>query len=182
MADVVLTCLTCGKEFKRSRGEYNRRVRLNKLNFYCSQSCCAKTTKNIERLKLNKPNYPIWKHSNNQRDQYSKFRPIIKCALQRKKKEFDLTLEYLAELWESQNGICPFTGFSLELRTHTECNNIKLNIRTASLDRIDNSKGYVKGNVRFVSVMFNFARNAFSDNEVIEFAKAITQTNEKKNF
>ena len=52
-------------------------------------------------------------------------------------------------------------------------NDSQLNIKSASLDRIDNSKGYVQGNVRFVSVMFNFARNKFSDEEVIEFAQAV---------
>ena len=41
-----------------------------------------------------------------------------------------------------------------------------------TLDRIDNDKGYVKGNVRFVSVIFNFARNNFSDQDVLNFCQA----------
>lgn len=43
----------------------------------------------------------------------------------------------------------------------------------ASLDRIDNSKGYLKGNVRFVSMMANLARSTFSDNELIRFCKSV---------
>ena len=83
-------------------------------------------------------------------------------------------MESLKEIWDSQQGICPLTGWKLELPTQSK--QYRLHIKTASLDRIDNSKGYILGNVRFVSVMFNFARNNFSDEDVIEFAQAVTRT------
>jgi len=38
-----------------------------------------------------------------------------------------------------------------------------------SLDRIDNTKGYVEGNVRFVVSMANMCRNKFDDEDVISF-------------
>ena len=43
----------------------------------------------------------------------------------------------------------------------------------ASLDRIDNSKGYVKGNVRFVALIYNYARNGFDDEAVLAFCNAV---------
>lgn len=172
MSKITVTCDTCNKEFEKARNEYNRRIRLGKDKFYCSLSCSGKSPENVKHIVSNRSGYSVWLDKCNRKDEYSKFRPFLKLCRQRKK-DFDLTLEYLKELWESQNGICPFTGFELEARTYDGKSDNPLNIKSASLDRIDNSKGYVKGNVRFVSVMFNFARNKFSDEEVIEFAQAV---------
>lgn len=175
MSKITLSCDTCNKEFEKSRNEYNRRIRLGKDKFYCSLSCSGKNPENVKHIVATKSGYPVWEHNPKKHDEYSKFRPILRVCRQRNK-DFDLTLNYLKELWESQNGICPFTGFELEARTYDGKSDNPLNIRSASLDRIDNSKGYVKGNVRFVSVMYNFARNKFSDENVIEFAQAVTRT------
>lgn len=174
MATVTLACATCNKEFIKTIGEYNRRIKLGKDKFYCSLSCASKTFNNIKHLKKIKSDYPIWKHADNKKDKYSKFKSLLRCARQRNK-QFNLTLEYLEEVWQLQNGKCPFTGFDLELRNYDKNDN-KLNIKSASLDRIDNSKGYIIGNIRFVSVMFNYARNKFTDQEVLDFAQAIIRT------
>lgn len=40
-----------------------------------------------------------------------------------------------------------------------------------SLDRIDTNKGYEMGNIRVVWLVENYARNSFSDEQVIEFCK-----------
>lgn len=175
MSKITLTCDVCNKEFEKERNEYNRRIRLGKDKFYCSMSCCGSRPENVKRIVANRSDYPVWEHNPYRKEEYSKFRPFLKLCRQRNK-DLDLTLEYLKELWESQDGVCPFTGFELETRAYDGKSDNSLNIKSASLDRIDNSKGYVKGNVRFVSVMYNFARNKFSDEDVIEFAQAVTRT------
>lgn len=43
----------------------------------------------------------------------------------------------------------------------------------ASLDRIDSSKGYVKGNVQFVCLSMNYAKNGFSDQQIKDFVDSI---------
>ena len=175
MSKITLTCDTCNKEFEKEKKEYNRKIRLGKNKFYCGLSCAGKDPNNVKHIVANRSGYPVWEHAPKKtHDEYSKFRPILKLCRQRNR-DFDLTLEYLKELWESQNGICPFTGFELEARTYDEKSDNPLSIKSASLDRIDNSQGYVKGNVRFVSVMFNFARNKFSDEDVVEFAQAVVK-------
>jgi hypothetical protein len=45
--------------------------------------------------------------------------------------------------------------------------------KRASLDRIDNSKPYVQGNVRFISLMANYAKNDMTDAELVGFCKAV---------
>jgi hypothetical protein len=42
----------------------------------------------------------------------------------------------------------------------------------ASLDRIDSSKGYIKGNIQFVSVIANYAKNEMTHDEMLYFCKA----------
>jgi hypothetical protein len=42
-----------------------------------------------------------------------------------------------------------------------------------SLDRIDSTKGYLKGNVRFVTAMANICKGAFPDEDVVAFCKAV---------
>ena len=184
MSKITLTCHTCNKEFEKERGEYNRRIRLGKDKFYCGLSCAAKSPDNVKHIVDVRSGFPVWELdiSRKKHDQYSMFRPTLKTLRQRikaKPKDFDLTVEHLKEIWDEQKGKCPFTGFDLELRTYASRRNFRdktLHIKSASLDRIDNSKGYVQGNVRWVSVMFNYARNTFSDEDVIEFAQAVTRT------
>ena len=75
----------------------------------------------------------------------------------------NLDFEFLEELWKEQNGVCPITGISMDLGTG------KINYRRASIDRIDSSKGYEKGNVRWVCYWANLAKHMMSDRELIEF-------------
>ena len=96
---------------------------------------------------------------------------VIKNS-KKKNQKYDLDIEYLRQVWAEQNGVCPFTKQKLQLRTHNYAN-ISNRVYQASLDRIDSTKGYVKGNVRFVSLMFNYAKNIFSDEDVIEFCEHV---------
>jgi len=93
----------------------------------------------------------------------------------RARHKFHLDLEYLKELWESQGGICPLTGWEIELPINTTGFRIKRDPHNASLDRIDNDKDYVKGNVRYIALIANLARNSWDDKAVIEFARSVVQ-------
>jgi hypothetical protein len=171
MKTVTVKCNLCGKSFEKPKGEYTRKVKL-KTDFYCSRSCSSKNPKQIERINSYTQNF--WTKDNtfcrNRLDEFSPFRDTFR-RLKYRNKEIGITLQDLKDLWESQNGTCPMTGWKLELPTQSK--NYRLTIKTASLDRIDSSKGYVVGNIRFVSVIHNFAKNVFSDDDVIEFAKAV---------
>lgn len=46
-------------------------------------------------------------------------------------------------------------------------------IKRASLDRKDPARGYVPDNVQFVCLIANYAKNAFSDEELVLFCKAV---------
>ena len=80
-------------------------------------------------------------------------------------------------IWEKQNGICPFTGWKLILPYDVMGWRGKRNSKRASVDRIDCSKGYTKDNIRYVSFMANIARCDFSDEDLVEFCKAVSDKN-----
>lgn len=165
-------CSACGKTICKRKAEINRQIRNGRTKFYCNISCAGKDSCKHLKQYHGKFNHNLV--ADNALDEYSDFRWYIKRAKQRTKKANNLTCEYLKHLWEKQKGICPITGKHLRLRTHS---NKADGPYDASLDRIDNTKGYVRGNVRFVALIFNYARNTFSDNEVIDFCKAVIEHN-----
>jgi NRPS condensation-like uncharacterized protein len=95
----------------------------------------------------------------------------------RKIHDLDFEIDYLKEIWDSQQGICPLTGYSLVVKKYKDQSK-QILPEHASVDRIKNDKGYVKGNIRFISVMANLAlNNKFDDGQLIEFAKRIVEHN-----
>lgn len=66
---------------------------------------------------------------------------------EKRKKEYNIDLDYLLELWEKCNGIC----FRFKKKMTTLDNDLWL----VSIDRIDSKKGYMKGNVQLVSSLYN---------------------------
>jgi hypothetical protein len=79
----------------------------------------------------------------------------------KKNLEFDLTPDFVFEMYNNQNGLCSLTG--LKLDTQLKLNNVNYNPYAPSLDRIDANKGYTKENVRVVSVIANLSLNGFGD-------------------
>ncbi len=86
----------------------------------------------------------------------------------------EIDLEYIRNLWESQKGICPYTGWSLILGRQPTGTTTPPN--RASIDRIDPKLGYIQGNVEWVSLMWNYAKHQWAAEQVIAFAESITKS------
>jgi hypothetical protein len=79
----------------------------------------------------------------------------------------DITADYLIELLEHQQSRCAYTGLPMYLPTSTKsCEDKRL---CASLDRIDSTLPYTKGNVQWVVVPINLMKNTMSDQDTREF-------------
>lgn len=93
--------------------------------------------------------------------------------------EFNISIEYAWNLYLLQNKKCALTG--LDLVFEPNCvHNKNVNFRkkrTASLDRIDSSKGYIEGNVQWVHKDVNLMKNYFNQDYFIKICKLICKKN-----
>lgn len=79
-----------------------------------------------------------------------------------------ITLKYLIDLWNEQNGVCAITNKPMSFK--------KNNLYTVSIDRIDSNIGYFEGNIQLVCKAINLAKGQHTNNEIIEFWADTTQT------
>lgn len=101
-----------------------------------------------------------------------KFFTRIQNNARKRNIEYSLTKEYICDLYKQQNGKCSLSG--VELRV---CSSLSKGVFTASLDRIDSSRGYVKGNVQFVHARINVMKMELPQDEFIEWAKLVAKHN-----
>lgn len=186
MNTIELKCERCGNTFKRNIKEYKRNKERNQ-RICCSRSCTA-FLRNAsmtdeywkEQYEKQKNTFDIKSQSGNRLDEYSPFRLYLRkgrASIKKHKDEIDIDEKYLKELWEKQNGICPYTGIKMVLmKTSSQQHRIR-SLKKASIDRIDSSKGYLKGNVEFVCYAINNAKNNFSKKEMKNFISEIKNTN-----
>ena len=86
----------------------------------------------------------------------------------RKPKELTLTIQQAWDLFLQQDRKCALSGILLTFPKVS-----KDKSWTASLDRIDSSKGYVLGNVQWVHKDINIMKNKFDNQYFIEICKQI---------
>lgn len=159
-----IECFTCGTKCLKPDSEILRNLRLNRKMF-CSRSCSVSYgSKFRDRSKGNY--YDISKHSRDKIDEYTPFRYMLRSCKKRFK-ECTLTLEDIKSKWEEQKGICPYTGFKMELRTYAKQTNNKL--MQASVDRIDSNKGYIINNIEIICLCINYLKSDFTKEQVTEF-------------
>ena len=75
--------------------------------------------------------------------------------------EFNVSMEYLWDLFLSQNKKCAITGDDLNFKSKV------------SLDRINSDKGYIEGNVQWTTIQANLSKHIMSSQELLEFANKI---------
>ena len=96
---------------------------------------------------------------------------LIRNAAKRKI-DFNLTIEYAWDLFLKQEKKCVLSEEPLCFKRGIKENNL-----SASLDRIDSSKGYIKGNVQWVGKEINYMKRDLSENEFMYICKVITENN-----
>jgi len=177
----------CQKEFLRDNKEINRSKKMNRQQ-YCSRTCYGNVEgklalNNIDPKIVEQNRQNIKNYVRRGPDKYSPFRYFMRLFKNKNRsskwRKGDISLEDLKNIWDNQNGICPFTGLKLFLPYDVTGWKGKKDSRKASIDRIDCSKGYIKTNIRYVSFMANIARNNYSDEELIEFCKAVAMNKSK---
>lgn len=101
----------------------------------------------------------------------------IKCHAHERGIIFNITVEYAVSIFSIQGGFCALSGLPIHFPTRFKV----LSSGTASLDRIDNKKGYEVGNVRWVHKHINLMRSNHSDEAFIDLCKHVVIHNKKTN-
>lgn len=79
---------------------------------------------------------------------------------------FDISLEDIWFMYTAQEGRCALSGLPIGW---SEIGSI----HTASIDRIDSSKGYIKDNVQLLHKDVNFMKQQYSQEYFIEICKSV---------
>ena len=89
-----------------------------------------------------------------------------------KDKNFEFNIE---ETDINMPAMCPILDIPI-LKVYTEGKKSGPTPNSASLDRIDNNKGYVKGNVQVISHLANTMKASATEEQLIKFAQWILKT------
>lgn len=81
-------------------------------------------------------------------------------------------MEHIWSLYEKQDRKCILSGQNILFSGYTDKE------QTASIDRIDSSKGYIEGNVQLVHKDINIIKWDFTNEEFIRICRLVSLYNE----
>lgn len=89
-----------------------------------------------------------------------------------RKLEFNINIEYVWNIFCQQKGKCAISGLPIKFKTHARDDAKNL---TASLDRIDSSKGYIIGNVQWIYKDIQKMKWNFNEKYFFDICKIVTE-------
>ena len=154
-------------------------VRISKLKNGTTKSCGCFKNKNILPIKTGNEHRGWRGHKNMSKSFHSR----IKRNANQRNIEFDISVEYLYNLFIDQSGKCSYTGENIFLPINTkQLKGGDDNERIASLDRIDNNKGYIEGNLQWVCKKVNYMKFTMTEDYFFYWVKKIYEHSNLKNF
>lgn len=90
----------------------------------------------------------------------------------KKKLDFNIDVEYLIKKLIETNYTCPYLGVKFEKKNSDY---------VLSIDRIDPTKGYVKGNIEITSRLANTMKNKATNSQLIKFAENTLKIKKENN-
>ena len=75
--------------------------------------------------------------------------------------EFSITIDYIWDIYIAQDKVCALSGVPIDFKG------------TASLDRIDNSRGYVRENIQIVHKDVNYMKYTYSQDYFIKMCNLV---------
>lgn len=146
----LVKCNNCGKEFLKAKWTFGK--------YRCQ---CYKTVNGAY-------NYEGYK------DISSAYYRTCKAGAKKRNLCFDISKKDIWEQWKLQEGKCALSGLKLKI----ERNYKKLyKTMTASLDRIDSSKGYTKNNIQWIHKDINKMKSNFDEKYFVKICKLISKNN-----
>jgi len=142
-----------GEEMNEEQKEIDTQISNNNFSYW-EQIRKKRPTSGGTQIKtpIKSPEYIIWYRAKENAKQHGK--------------DFNLTVEDILIPEE-----CPYLGVKLE--TNFNKYNYTHSHNYYSIDRIDSSKGYVKGNIQIISRLANTMKNNATSEQLVTFAKNI---------
>jgi len=97
----------------------------------------------------------------------------LKWAAKNRKIDFTVSIDDLEQLYVSQDGKCALSGLSIKVSEYKD------EETTASVDRIDSSRGYNADNIQFVHKSINYMKQSLSDDDFIFLCEQVTNFRRK---
>ncbi len=97
---------------------------------------------------------------------------VIQLRAKNRGKTFNVTKEYLSNLYDKQKGLCGLTGMPINFDS-SKGKNLACSKGTASLDRINSSIGYEIGNVQWVHKHVNSMKNSYTTKEFVDLCRKV---------
>lgn len=152
----------------RKRLKWTCKCDCGTIKSYLSSNLSSGTTKSCGCSKLDYIVYPI-PSTNMTLSYYGN----LKRNAKKRDISFNVTIDYLYQLYLSQNKKCALTGVPIDIPSFTlvrdKCQSL------GSIDRIDSSKGYEEGNVQWVHKDINRMKLDFSSSRFIELCELVAK-------
>ena len=162
-------CNTCMAIYENIAENFNIKKYHNNNAIFESKCKKCSAEKRAERTSNYRKNYTQFIKS-----KLSAYKNRAKCL----NVDFDLTAEYLTELFEQQKGKCFYTNKTISFENTVIEKNRPHNL-TPSLDRLNPDKGYVEGNVVWSCYYINRMKSDVPHDEFISLCELILQ-NQKR--
>lgn len=157
-------------------GQKNVREDDVKLNSRC-KSCCAEEQREFRKRHKELTGSTDYRGSGKTTRYPTEDRELISAIRRRlsqtkgnaNKRDitFNLTEEYLYELFKQQKGICALSGVPIQIEGNS---NLRL-----SIDKIIPAKGYTEGNVQWTIFAANRAKGDLTQDDFVELCKLIIE-------
>ncbi len=99
----------------------------------------------------------------------------FRCKARKHNIEFNITIEQIWNLYLEQDRKCALTGLPIDFIQSQRLKIKNGTATTASLDRIDSTKGYTIDNVQWIHKDVNKMKNAFTQDRYIEICKLVAE-------
>lgn len=90
--------------------------------------------------------------------------------------EFNITRDFLIELYRRQNGLCYYSNIEMKdtIGNRNRNNNDPYSL---SIERVDSTRGYTKDNIVLCCSVINIMKNGLSKEEFLSICRKITENN-----
>lgn len=94
-----------------------------------------------------------------------------KRKAEKKGRVFEFTIEYVWNIYLKQKKVCALSGLPLDFNKDTENGMV-------SIDRINNDKGYIKGNIQLLHKDVNFMKWTYDQKYFVNLCKLVAENNQ----